>query len=565
LPKEREELCDKIICPQEMITQGEFLMYEGPMEMRAINFWGHIKNWYEVHSLEDNRRLMEEMALWGFNDITLIFERGGFRNYLNVEASDENSNEFWWKTKELAKAAHELGMKVSMIDSVNTVFIDQYSDPEIGKFRAEEWRPGFEGKHMPAISPYVLCPSKPKAREIMMKNQETSYKEFPVVDTLFAWPYDVGGCGCDECHPWPKTFVGLAREMADKLHKYHPKASVYLSLWDMTDKEVSMVVNYLREDKPDWVQGILEKEWKLISIENEGLTERWRKANLPEKYRKGAFIDLCQIGGWGWHVFTANPYPARFEKMFTEMRKEGIVDFSCYSEDLHDDINKYLAAKLSVSPKKGAKDLIKDYCYKYFGAAVGDDIYEVCCWMEDERTNKFASPWMQGPVWDKDAANKTLSILKDVEKRIPRYCIESFRWQVLVKRAEISVLLNEIGNLDEFKANIKSLVQEALAKPSTKEAKDQIRNIGTRVSEKQKLLTCLNETIRSFKVDTLEEPEDRTITVLSAFPQYYTWMKTLIQMEEPVTSAMSTNTFDRVINIMKQCLSTLEESTPPKQ
>ena len=43
---------------------------------RGVSFLAHIKNWYEVHALEDNQQLISEMAGMGFNGLWITFERG---------------------------------------------------------------------------------------------------------------------------------------------------------------------------------------------------------------------------------------------------------------------------------------------------------------------------------------------------------------------------------------------------------------------------------------------------------------------------------------------------------
>ncbi len=50
---------------------------DGAMPMRGVNFWAHIRNWYEVHSLEDNRCLVEDMAGMGLNDLLRPLQRSG--------------------------------------------------------------------------------------------------------------------------------------------------------------------------------------------------------------------------------------------------------------------------------------------------------------------------------------------------------------------------------------------------------------------------------------------------------------------------------------------------------
>ena len=105
--------------------------------------------------------------------------------------------------------------------------------------------------------------------------------------------------------------------------------------------------------------------------------------------------------------------------MLSAFRKAGITQYGAYSEDVHDDMNKYLLARLGISSKRSAGELIREYCLNYFQAAVGEDVYRVACLMEDEFTNKFKSPWVQKPIFDREKARDMLTTLQHVEGRLP--------------------------------------------------------------------------------------------------------------------------------------------------
>ena len=514
---------------------------------RGVNFWAHIKNWYEVHSLEDNQRLLKDMVGMGFNDLWITLERGLVRNYFDEDIADEYSRQFWHKVCELGKTANQLGMRVTLLDEINTVFLDQYHDPVKKQYIAEGPRTYASLKR-----PWQFCPSKPEAREIILKNHEESFKRFPVIDALVLWPYDNGGCGCENCHPWPKTFVELSKILVEKLRAIHPQADVYLSTWDMTDEEKALFTCILTEDTPRTFQGIVDKEWMLIDCEDEQPVDYWTKIGLPPDYLRIPYIDLCQIGRWGWQSFTANPYHMRFEKMLAALHKAGITQFGSYSEDIHDDINKYLLARLGLSSKRSARELIHEYCLNYFQAGIGDEIFKAACMMEEEYTNKYKSPWVQQPVFDKDRARELLSILQTVEKRLPDYIVSGFRWQVLIKRAEISWLLNDIGEIAAAETTINEKFQQVLACHRVEDAKDMLRQILQIIDEKRFLLASLKDLIADFRSEVLEEPEDRGITMLGALESYFDWQKMLLKLEEKAYLASRGLLIDRVQNFVRQ-------------
>lgn len=500
------------------------------MPMRGVNFWPHIRNWYEVHSLDDNKHLLEEIAGMGFNDFCTGFERELLRNYLDERTADDYGKRFWYTLKELGRTAHNLGLKVTIIDALNTVFTDQCGDPALANLQAEKpstWPPGWQKKD------YLFCPSKPQARALILKNHEQAYKDYPVIDTAIMWAYDPSGCGCAACTPWPKTALELGRELAAILRRYHPKAAVYMSAWDMSDEEAAILIDQLNGDSSDTFQGVVDKEWQFLDLPGGG-TPRQRWARLDARYTKVPYIDLCQIGGWGWHCFTANPYPTRFETLFAAMRRAGINHYSAYSEDIHDDINKYLISGLGAYPEKTARDLIKEYCMRYFQAAVGDDVYEAACLMEEENSNKLGSPWLQKPVMNRDSARTMHAILKDVQARLPGYVVQTWRWQVLIYRAELSLLINEIGELDVARAALASLLGAVLQATTAEQAHNQLQKAVVFIAHKRAQLVRLRTLVDTFRIDVLQEPAARTIRVHSALPSYYSWHKMLVEMDETV-------------------------------
>jgi hypothetical protein len=524
------------------------MAFAGPMETRGINFWAHIRNWYEVRSLEDNVQLLAEVASYGFNDFWTTLERELFRNYLDEQVADDNSRQFWWKLKELAKFAKSLDMRVTVVDEFNTVFVDQCTDPRNSDLIAEAPRQWAWKKQVK----YNFCPSKPRAREIILQNHENAYRDFPVIDAVVLQGYDPSGCGCDACQPWPETFFTFAQELAVRLRRYHAGAAMYLSAWDMSGEEVDILIDLLAADDKRTFQGVMDKEWLLLDIPNGGRpTERW--AALPEDYKRIPYIDICQIGAWGWHCFTANPYPTRLETLFKALREAGITNYSAYSEDVQDDINKYLIARLGVSAERSAPELIREYCMRFFQAAVGKDVYKATSMMEEEYTNKLASPWEQKPIMDLASAREMLSVLKDAESRVPPYVASGWRWQVLIKRAEISVLLNEIGDLEETKEALETLLGEILQVKTAEEAHDLLQQADNLIAEKAGKLALLKETVDSHRSDVLQEPASRTIRVHKALPSYYDWKKMLIEMEETV--GLATRIFvDGVQNAIKERL-----------
>ena len=46
--------------------------------------------------------------------------------------------------------------------------------------------------------------------------------------------------------------MGLARDIAERLHRHHPEAKALISAWWFDDAEMKMMASALKK-KPDWV------------------------------------------------------------------------------------------------------------------------------------------------------------------------------------------------------------------------------------------------------------------------------------------------------------------------
>ena len=64
------------------------------------------------------------------------------------------------------------------------------------------------------------CPSIPEARQALLANWDKLFQTVPDYDVLRFFAGDPGGCRCDKCEPWGKTFIYLCEEVAAIWLKY---------------------------------------------------------------------------------------------------------------------------------------------------------------------------------------------------------------------------------------------------------------------------------------------------------------------------------------------------------
>src|SRR5690606_21908111 len=73
-----------------------------------------------------------------------------------------------------------------------------------------------------------------KAHALILKQAEEQLDLFTSVglDAIIFWPYDEGGCGCDECWPWgARGFPKLSKEISYLARKKFPHIEIVLSTW----------------------------------------------------------------------------------------------------------------------------------------------------------------------------------------------------------------------------------------------------------------------------------------------------------------------------------------------
>jgi hypothetical protein len=138
----------------------------------------------------------------------------------------------------------------------------------------------------------LACPSAARAREILLRNKENLARGLAEAGVHLEmgchFAYDTGGCLCDRCRPWVKTFLNLAKDVHETFRKYHPAMRSYMSDWHFTDEEARTAIDFFRERKPDWFGGVFKDDRHPAD----------RFTRLPPGYPVLTFLEITEIGGW---------------------------------------------------------------------------------------------------------------------------------------------------------------------------------------------------------------------------------------------------------------------------
>lgn len=382
------------------------------LPVRCIYFAPHMGNWYCHAPSEEVFSYLDEMALWGYNELmTCVAVLPGETFGGAVE-----------RVEALHEHARRLGMRVGTVVQANTSF--------------DRPPPGFEATPGPIPGAFDVCPSKPGAREFLLHDKGQFLPLMPSADFLCLWPYDGGGCYCDDCAPWARTYLHLARDIAEQT--VDDSTEVRVSAWfferDMPGEDDALFEHVRGE--PGWFRHIVAGATE---------TRRWRRdeRTLPEPYRVLLFPDISMFDGVPWGGRGANGAPRKFAGELSEGR--GMLDGAIvYSEGRYDDVNKVLWAQMLWDPDRDPADIVREYCRWHLEPALDRVTTELI--MDLERgMDGLPDPerWRRGafhPEWDERAAAIEADLAPGVR--------EGWRWRLLRAKTRIEAACSALGDPD---------------------------------------------------------------------------------------------------------------------
>ena len=182
------------------------------------------------------------------------------------------------------------------------------------------------------------------------------------------WPYDQGGCGCDQCRPWGANgFLKCAENVAGLARKKLPGVRIILSTW-MFDTNEWQGLKRAFSPKPDWVDVILTES---AGFAREGIT------GMPTV----GFPEISMEGMFPWGGFGANPQPQRFQAAWNAVKDKEAGGYP-YSEGIFEDINKVIWAQLYWNSATPVADTLNEYIAYEYSPAVVDEVRKVIATLE---------------------------------------------------------------------------------------------------------------------------------------------------------------------------------------
>ena len=388
--------------------------------IRNIYFATHFHNFYHTAPIEKVISYIEELALWGYNALEVWFDMHGFEGI-----DDPKAIAMMDRLALILHAAKDAGMKIAIGMLAN----EGYNSTPV-KLRATEPKQiRLRGRYGVEI-----CPSKPGGAELILKQVGEELDAFSrrgvILDLLILWPYDQGGCGCDQCIPWGSNgYLRMSRQITGLACKKIPGLKIILSTWlfDCVEDEGEWagLAKAFKEEKPwvDYIQADSHEAFPKYLITNP----------VPGSLPLLNFPEISMWNSWPWGGFGANPLPKRFQRLWDEV-KDKAAGGAPYSEGIYEDINKVIYSQFYWSGRKTATDTLREYISFEFSYNLADDILEAIDILEKNHGLKGRPTKFEVPKED-HGSKKAYELLMSVDRQLSDTTKKGWRWRVLLLRA----------------------------------------------------------------------------------------------------------------------------------
>jgi hypothetical protein len=302
------------------------------------------------------------------------------------------------------------------------------------------------------------CPSVPEARQAMLAQWGKLFQTLPDYDVLRFFAGDPGGCRCDKCEPWGKTFIHLCEEVATIWLKYHPESVVMIANQDVNNEGDQAIFDYCNEKSRDWLYAIAygpgsnamsdyfrpELRDDLFEYPGSGPVNRYLAETLNQLPRWQRIVHYSDITHWisaQYQVENPEPNieriygrrtfhtrPKAFYRIF-----QAIMPFSegdiVYSEGYHDEFHQYIWNRLLWNPNQSLEEVCLDYCRYQFGEDAAPLMFQAMCQLEDN---------LEAPLETNDGIDKYYALVKEAGSKIPANLMAAdYRWRLHMQKAAL--------------------------------------------------------------------------------------------------------------------------------
>lgn len=327
-------------------------------ELRMAYFARHFHNWYHYATAEELTSYIDDLVLAGHNAFNFQY---AYPTADRAGDTEEEKRRFADVSEKALARVHALDCGFCASGGSNQAPLD--SPEELRGVPNSDRKRGNLG--------FNVCPAKPGGMDYLCDYRKRQLKELDGgrMDYFIYWPFDEGGCECDQCRPWGgKGFLELI-ERYEALNKAaHPAAKSIVSTWVFHDDDWAGLYKWLETyDGVKYILADSHTDFPKYPLEHPV------PRNIP-------VITFPEISMWGrapWGAYGATAMPKRFERLFRQAERIS-GGFMCYSEGLYEDINKEVVSGLYIDPAAKVDDLLRDYASYYLPGTDPEDFVQVC-------------------------------------------------------------------------------------------------------------------------------------------------------------------------------------------
>jgi hypothetical protein len=348
-------------------------------------------NAYDGWSVPMWEQYIRELAIFGVNTVELIPPRSD---------DDTDSPHFPLPPMdmmvEMSRIANEYGLDVSI------------------------WYPAMDKDY-----------SDPKTVDFALKEWGEVFRKLPRIDAIFVPGGDPGDTP-------PKTLLALLEKQTAVLHRYHPRAQVWVSPQSFDKKGFDEFVSVV-EKQPAWLSGVVFGPQVRGSIAD--LRGRLPKA-IPIRFYPDITHSLnaeFPVPDWDFAFATTeareviNPRPVGEAAIFRRYVPYS-NGFVTYSEGCNDDVNKFVWSGLGWNPEANVSDLLRDYSRFFIGSDLGEGFAQGLLALERN--------W-RGPLATNGGVDSTLAQLRELERQATPQLRLNWRFQQALYRGHYDAFLRK--------------------------------------------------------------------------------------------------------------------------
>ena len=237
--------------------------------------------------------------------------------------------------------------------------------------------------------------------------------------------------GGDPGQTRPKVLMALLEKQTENLHRYHPKAQMWVSPQSFDQAWLGEFIDLLKREQPGWLSGVVFGPQVRVSL------PRLREL-VPARYPIRHYPDIahsrqCQYPVADWDVAYAlteareciNPRPEAEAAIFRKTQPL-TIGFLTYSEGCNDDVNKAIWSGLGWDPEASVADILRQYSRYFIGEHYTDDFAQGLMALERN--------W-QGPLLANQSVEVTLQQFQALERKASPADLRNWRFQQALFRA----------------------------------------------------------------------------------------------------------------------------------